>query len=198
MSSTDGLKDNCGKEGGEILPLHHDTVSCLSYSRTSLVCCRWRFTPPSHILCHAVMAFAVSLCDTFWVVRQEGASFLSLFGSAARHWHCRPGSGRDRADSYFVRPVSHSIRLAGTMMAGHAVIGFAGFAASCCNAPFLGFLRSRPGEKKNVKMALRCWFPSSRPIFCRDPHNALSERRIAPAPLTPEQVFLLNASPQFH
>jgi F-type H+-transporting ATPase subunit a len=32
--------------------------------------------------------------------------------------------------SYFVRPVSHSIRLAGNVMAGHAVIKvFAGFAA---------------------------------------------------------------------
>ncbi len=33
--------------------------------------------------------------------------------------------------SYFVRPVSHSIRLAGNMMAGHAVIKvFAGFAGA--------------------------------------------------------------------
>ena len=32
--------------------------------------------------------------------------------------------------SYFVRPVSHSIRLAGNIMAGHAVMKvFAGFAA---------------------------------------------------------------------
>jgi F-type H+-transporting ATPase subunit a len=33
--------------------------------------------------------------------------------------------------SYFVRPVSHSVRLAGAMMAGHAVMKvFAGFAAA--------------------------------------------------------------------
>jgi F-type H+-transporting ATPase subunit a len=33
--------------------------------------------------------------------------------------------------SYFVRPISHSIRLAGNMMAGHAVIKvFAGFAGA--------------------------------------------------------------------
>ena len=38
--------------------------------------------------------------------------------------------------SYFVRPVSHSIRLAGNMMAGHAVIKvFAGFAAVTLIAP---------------------------------------------------------------
>ena len=38
--------------------------------------------------------------------------------------------------SYFVRPVSHSIRLAGNMMAGHAVVKvFAGFAAIAAIAP---------------------------------------------------------------
>jgi F-type H+-transporting ATPase subunit a len=38
--------------------------------------------------------------------------------------------------SYFVRPVSHSIRLAGNIMAGHAVIKvFAGFAAIAAISP---------------------------------------------------------------
>ena len=39
--------------------------------------------------------------------------------------------------SYFVRPLSHSIRLAGNMMAGHAVIKvFAAFAAVLAISPF--------------------------------------------------------------
>ncbi|NIY99764.1 F0F1 ATP synthase subunit A, partial [Salipiger sp. HF18] len=38
--------------------------------------------------------------------------------------------------SYFVRPVSHSIRLAGNVMAGHAVIKvFAGFAGLAVISP---------------------------------------------------------------
>jgi F-type H+-transporting ATPase subunit a len=38
--------------------------------------------------------------------------------------------------SYFVRPVSHSIRLAGNIMAGHAVLKvFAGFAALTLVSP---------------------------------------------------------------
>ena len=41
--------------------------------------------------------------------------------------------------SYFVRPLSHSVRLAGNMMAGHAVLKvFAGFAGA------LGVARLRP------------------------------------------------------
>lgn len=42
--------------------------------------------------------------------------------------------------SYFVRPVSHSIRLAGNIMAGHAVLKvFAGFAALTIVSPFAIF-----------------------------------------------------------
>ena len=38
--------------------------------------------------------------------------------------------------SYFVRPVSHSIRLAGNLMAGHAVLKvFAGFASVAVVSP---------------------------------------------------------------
>ena len=38
--------------------------------------------------------------------------------------------------SYFVRPVSHSIRLAGNLMAGHAVMKvFAGFASMAVISP---------------------------------------------------------------
>jgi F-type H+-transporting ATPase subunit a len=46
--------------------------------------------------------------------------------------------------SYFVRPVSHSIRLAGNLMAGHAVLkvfaGFAGAMGAAAFAPILGIV----------------------------------------------------------
>jgi F-type H+-transporting ATPase subunit a len=42
--------------------------------------------------------------------------------------------------SYFVRPLSHSVRLAGAMMAGHAVLKvFAGFAAIAILSPLAIF-----------------------------------------------------------
>jgi len=46
--------------------------------------------------------------------------------------------------SYFVRPVSHSVRLAGAVMAGHAVLkvfaGFAGVMGAASVAPIIGVI----------------------------------------------------------
>ncbi|MFK7943118.1 MAG: F0F1 ATP synthase subunit A, partial [Paracoccaceae bacterium] len=61
---------------------------------------------------------------------KNGAGFLSLFWVSSAPLPLRPVLAIIELISYFVRPVSHSIRLAGNVMAGHAVIKvFAGFAA---------------------------------------------------------------------
>ena len=60
---------------------------------------------------------------------KNGFGFLELFWIKAAPLALRPLLALIEVISYFVRPVSHSIRLAGNMMAGHAVIKvFAGFA----------------------------------------------------------------------
>ena len=53
---------------------------------------------------------------------KNGMSFLSLFWISSAPLALRPILALIEVISYFVRPVSHSIRLAGNMMAGHAVI----------------------------------------------------------------------------
>jgi F-type H+-transporting ATPase subunit a len=60
---------------------------------------------------------------------KNGAKFLGLFWVSSAPLALRPALALIEIISYFVRPVSHSIRLAGNMMAGHAVIKvFAAFA----------------------------------------------------------------------
>ena len=60
---------------------------------------------------------------------KNGAAFLGLFWVSSAPAPLRPVLAIIEIISYFVRPVSHSIRLAGNVMAGHAVIKvFAGFA----------------------------------------------------------------------
>jgi F-type H+-transporting ATPase subunit a len=67
---------------------------------------------------------------------KNGASFLGLFWMSDAPLVLRPVIAVIEVISYFVRPVSHSIRLAGNIMAGHAVIKvFAGFAAIAAIAP---------------------------------------------------------------
>jgi len=87
------------------------------------------FTTTSHIAVTAVMAMAVFLAVTIMGFVKNGAGFLGVFWISAAPLPLRPILALIEVISYFVRPVSHSIRLAGNMMAGHAVIKvFAAFA----------------------------------------------------------------------
>ncbi len=87
------------------------------------------FTPTSHIAVTAVMAIAVFLTVTIVGFVKNGVGFLGLFWVSSAPLALRPILALIEVISYFVRPVSHSIRLAGNMMAGHAVIKvFAAFA----------------------------------------------------------------------
>ena len=94
------------------------------------------FTSTSHIGVTAVMAMMVFIGVTVLGFIKNGASFLSLFWISSAPLVLRPILALIEVISYFVRPVSHSIRLAGNMMAGHAVIKvFATFAAIVWIAP---------------------------------------------------------------
>jgi F-type H+-transporting ATPase subunit a len=87
------------------------------------------FTTTSHLAVTATMALAVFLGVTVLGFVKHGMSFLSLFWITAAPLALRPVLAIIEVISYFVRPVSHSVRLMGNMMAGHAVMKvFAGFA----------------------------------------------------------------------
>ncbi|MFC3629813.1 F0F1 ATP synthase subunit A [Paracoccus angustae] len=94
------------------------------------------FTVTSHIAVTGVLALAVFLTVTAIGFAKNGAHFLDLFWVRSAPLAIRPVLAVIEVISYFVRPVSHSIRLAGNMIAGHAVIKvFAGFAAIAAVAP---------------------------------------------------------------
>ncbi|MCR9089271.1 MAG: F0F1 ATP synthase subunit A [Rhodobacteraceae bacterium] len=94
------------------------------------------FTTTSHIAVTAVLAMGVFLTVTILGFVKNGAGFLGLFWVSSAPLPLRPVLAVIEIISYFVRPVSHSIRLAGNMMAGHAVLKvFAGFAAITAVAP---------------------------------------------------------------
>ena len=94
------------------------------------------FTTTSHFAVTVVLALAVFLTVTILGFVKNGASFLGLFWVSSAPLALRPILAIIELISYFVRPVSHSIRLAGNVMAGHAVIKvFAGFAAIAAISP---------------------------------------------------------------
>ncbi|MCY3877943.1 MAG: F0F1 ATP synthase subunit A [Rhodobacteraceae bacterium] len=87
------------------------------------------FTTTSHIAVTAAMAVTVFLSVTILGFAKNGLGFLGLFWISSAPMPLRPVLAVIEVMSYFVRPVSHSIRLAGNMMAGHAMIKvFAAFA----------------------------------------------------------------------
>ena len=99
------------------------------------------FTTTSHIAVTAVLALTVFISVTALGFILHGTKFLKLFWVDSAPLPLRPVLALIEMISYFVRPVSHSIRLAGAMMAGHAVAKvFAGFAAALGAAFFLPIL----------------------------------------------------------
>ena len=94
------------------------------------------FTTTSHFAVTIVLALLVFLAVTIVGFVKNGAKFLGLFWVSSAPLALRPILAVIELISYFVRPVSHSIRLAGNIMAGHAVIKvFAGFAAITVVSP---------------------------------------------------------------
>jgi len=94
------------------------------------------FTTTSHFAVTVVLAMAVFLTVTVLGFVKNGSKFLGLFWVSSAPLALRPILAIIEVISYFVRPVSHSIRLAGNVMAGHAVIKvFAGFAAIAVVSP---------------------------------------------------------------
>lgn len=94
------------------------------------------FTSTSHIAVTAVMGFGVFFAVTAIGFIRNGSGFLSLFWVSSAPLPLRPVLAVIELISYFVRPVSHSVRLAGAITAGHAVMKvFAGFAGIAAIAP---------------------------------------------------------------
>ncbi len=129
------VEDVAGKDGVKYFP-YIMTLFMFIVCANFLGLLPMSFTTTSHIAVTVVMALAVFFSVTILGFVLHGASFLKLFWISAAPLPLRPVLALIEVISYFVRPVSHSIRLAGNMMAGHAVIKvFAGFAAVTAIAP---------------------------------------------------------------
>ena len=129
------VEDVTGKDGVKFFP-YIMTLFLFIFFANFLGLIPMAFTTTSHIAVTAVLAIAVFLTVTIIGFVKNGAAFLGLFWVTAAPLALRPILALIEVISYFVRPVSHSIRLAGNMMAGHAVIKvFAGFAAVAAISP---------------------------------------------------------------
>jgi F-type H+-transporting ATPase subunit a len=122
------VEDVTGKDGIKYFPYIFTLFIFILFSNF-LGLLPMAFTTTSHIAVTAILAFAVFFTVTILGFVKNGAAFLGLFWVSSAPLALRPILAVIEIISYFVRPVSHSIRLAGNLMAGHAVLKvFAGFA----------------------------------------------------------------------
>lgn len=125
------VEDIAGKEGMKYFP-YIFTVFLFILFANLLALIPASFSATSHIAVTAVMAIAVFVTVTVIGFVKHGAGFLKLFWiSSAPTVALRIVLAFIELISYFVRPLSHSIRLAANLMAGHTVLKvFAGFAGA--------------------------------------------------------------------
>lgn len=122
------VEDVAGKDGLKFFPYIFTLFLFIVFSNFLGLLPR-AFTTTSHIAVTGFLAMLVFVTVTVVGFVKHGAGFLGLFWVASAPLALRPILAVIEVISYFVRPVSHSIRLAGNMMAGHAVMKvFAAFA----------------------------------------------------------------------
>jgi len=130
------IEDVAGKDGIRYFPYIMTLFMFIVFSNV-LGLLPMSFATTSHIAVTGVLAVAVFLSVTGIGFYKHGLGFLNIFWIAQAPLILRPILALIEVISYFVRPLSHSIRLAGNMMAGHAVIKvFAAFAAILAISPF--------------------------------------------------------------
>ncbi|MEN8838312.1 MAG: F0F1 ATP synthase subunit A [Celeribacter marinus] len=129
------VEDVAGKDAIRYFPYIMTLFSFIVFANT-LGLIPTAFTTTTHIAVTAVLAMLVFTFVTVLGFVLHGTKFLGLFWIKSAPLAMRPVLAVIELISYFVRPVSHSIRLAGNMMAGHAVMKvFAGFAAITLISP---------------------------------------------------------------
>lgn len=122
------VEDVTGHEGLKFFP-YVMTLFMFVFLSNMLGLIPMSFTTTSHIAVTAVLALLVFATVTLVGFYRKGIGFLAMFWVSSAPLALRPVLALIELISYFVRPISHSIRLGGNLMAGHAVIKvFAGFA----------------------------------------------------------------------
>lgn len=129
------VEDIAGPEGARYFPKIF-TLFVFIIMTNYLALIPMSFSPTSHIAATAVLGFGVFFAVTALGFIKNGTHFLGLFWMSEAPLVLRPIIAVIEVISYFVRPVSHSIRLAGNIMAGHTVIKvFAAFAGVAALSP---------------------------------------------------------------
>ena len=131
------LNENTGKKGRPYFPFVF-TIFTFILSANVLGLLPYSFTPTSHLIVTGVLSLIVFSSVIGLGVYNHGLKFFSIFVPPNVPWLLLPFIVILELVSFFVRPLTHSVRLFANMMAGHMIlkiiIGFSVTAASAGGA----------------------------------------------------------------
>lgn len=129
------VEDVTGKEGIRYFP-YIFTLFIFILFANFLALIPMSFSPTSQFAVTGVLALAVFVTVTVLGFVHQGIGFLGMFWMTAAPPVMRPILALIEFILYWVRPVSHAVRLGGAILAGHALLKvFAGFAQITVAAP---------------------------------------------------------------
>ena len=121
------IRSNAGKDGMKFFPLIFSIFMLLTVSNMIGVI-PYSFTISSHIIVTAALAFLVFFTVVIYGFYKNGLKFLKIFVPSGIPIFILPLVVFIEIFSFFLRPISHSVRLFANMLAGHIALAvFASF-----------------------------------------------------------------------
>jgi F-type H+-transporting ATPase subunit a len=121
------IQSNAGKDGMKFFPLIFSIFMLLTVSNL-IGAIPYNFTIASHIIVTAALAFLVFFTVLIYGFYKNGLKFLKLFVPSGIPIFILPLVVFIEIFSFFLRPISHSVRLFANMLAGHIALAvFASF-----------------------------------------------------------------------
>jgi F-type H+-transporting ATPase subunit a len=133
------IRANAGKEGMKFFPLVFSLFMFVAVSNIIGVI-PYNFTVASHLIVTAALAIMVFLTVLIYGLYKNGLKFFKIFVPSGVPIFVMPIVVPIEILSFFLRPVSHSVRLFANMLAGHIALAvFASFIPLLAGLGFLGY-----------------------------------------------------------
>ncbi|MGH1398317.1 MAG: F0F1 ATP synthase subunit A [Alphaproteobacteria bacterium] len=134
------VRDNVGAKGRKYFPFVF-TVFVFVLMGNILGLLPYSFTYTSHLAVTGALALGVFFMVIIFGLINHGAKFFSIFIPSGVPWWILPIIIPIELISFFVRPITLSVRLFANMMAGHIMLKIiAGFAVGAAGMASWGFL----------------------------------------------------------
>jgi F-type H+-transporting ATPase subunit a len=134
------IRSNAGKDGMKFFPLVFSLFMFIAVSNIVGVI-PYNFTVASHIIVTFVLAMVVFVTVLVYGFYKNGLKFLKLFVPSGIPIFILPLVVFIEVFSFFLRPISHSVRLFANMLAGHIALAvFASFIPLLAGLGIAGYL----------------------------------------------------------